>query len=74
MVNVTVHCPVSHADFVRVTDFEGTTTHIVCPEYDAGSHSCRLKTRAARGGPLGTLLERAQERTLATHGVRCDFI
>lgn len=67
------HCPVSHLDFVRITDLEGTTTRIVCPEYDEAAQACRLKARAARGGPLATLLARTEEGTLAAHGVRCDF-
>ena len=69
----TVHCPVSRLDVVRVTDFEGMTTRIVCPEYDEGANACRLKTGAAQGGPLARLLVRTEEGTLSAHGVRCDF-
>jgi hypothetical protein len=69
----TVHCPVSRTDVVRVTDLEGMTTRIVCPDYEDTAGTCRLKARVAQGGPLARLLERTQEGTLAAHGVRCDF-
>ena len=68
-----VHCPVSRADVVRLIDFEGRTTRVVCPEYDEPGGTCRLKARAGQGGPLARLLERTEEGTLATHGVRCDL-
>lgn len=68
-----LHCPVSHADVVRVTDFEGTTVRVVCSEYDETSKACRLKTRTATAGPLTRLLERTEEGTLASHGTRCDL-
>ena len=67
------YCAVSRMDVVRVTDLEGTTIRVVCPEYDEASGTCRLKASAAAGGPLGRFLERTQERTLAAHGVRCDL-
>ena len=69
----TIHCPVSGSDVVRVTDFEGNTTRVVCVEYDETLNACRLKDRASREAPLGRLLARAREGTLATHGTRCDF-
>ena len=68
-----VHCPVSHADVVRVTDLEGGNAHILCPEYDEGSGACRIKEQANAGGPLARLIERAYEGTLAEHGVRCEL-
>lgn len=68
-----MHCPVSHADVVRVTDFEGATIQIVCSSYDERTAGCQLKSRAASAGPLTRLLERTQEGTLASHGVRCNL-
>ena len=70
---VTIHCPTSRSDVVRITDFEGATTRVVCAEYDEASETCRLKTRALGDAPLARLLERADEGMLAAHGVRCDF-
>jgi hypothetical protein len=67
-----IHCPVSSADVVRVTDLEGMTLRIVCAEYDESTHACRLKSRGAGAGPLGRLLEAAQEHRLGAHGVRCS--
>ena len=69
----TVHCPVSRLDVVRIIDFEGVTSRIVCPEYDEADRTCRLKARAVQGGPLTRLLVRTEEGTLAAHGVRCNF-
>ncbi len=68
------HCPVSRADVFRVTDLEGATIRILCAEYDDTTGTCRLKLSATAGGPLARLLERAQEGTLAAHGVRCDLV
>lgn len=68
-----IYCPVSHADVVRVTDFEGATVRIVCSDYDETNQECRLKSRAAAAGPLTRLLERTHEGTLASHGTRCDL-
>lgn len=68
-----MHCPVSHADVVRVTDFEGATLRIVCTDYDETTGACRLKAHAAAAGPLSRLLERTEEGTLASHGIRCDL-
>lgn len=68
-----MHCPVSHADVVRVTDFEGATVRIVCGEYDEATEACRLKARAMTAGPLSRLLERTEEGTLGSHGIRCDL-
>ena len=70
----TARCPISHADVVRVSDLEGTTTRVVCAEYEEASNTCRLKARASADAPLARLLERAEEGTLATHGVRCEYV
>jgi hypothetical protein len=69
----TVHCPVSHADVVRVTDFEGTPTRVVCPEFDEPTEACRLKMRASAEPPLTRLLERVDEGTLDVHDARCQL-
>ena len=70
---VPMHCPVSHADVVRVTDLEGLTIRVLCGDYDDVTGECRIKGRATAGGPLGRLIERTQEHTLASHGFRCDL-
>jgi hypothetical protein len=68
-----VQCPVSRAEVVRVTDLEGSTVRVICCEYDEATRTCHLKARAGQAGPLGRLLERAAEGTLAAHGVRCEL-
>lgn len=74
MAIITIHCPVSHSEVVRVTDFEDSTIRVICAEYDDVTRACRLKARASAGGPLARLLDRAEERTLAEHGVRCHLV
>ena len=73
MAMMTVHCSVSHADVVCVTDFEGATLRVICGDYDAPSKVCKLKLRARDAGPLGRLLEGAGEGTLGSRGTRCRF-
>jgi hypothetical protein len=68
-----VRCPILQATITRVTDFEGATIRINCPEYEEHSHGCRLKKSATQGGPLSELLERASQDRLDTRSTRCDF-
>jgi hypothetical protein len=68
-----VRCPVLRADVTRITDFEGQLTTIICSEYDRPTRSCRLKKNALNGGPLSQLLERVEENTLGSRGIRCDL-
>jgi hypothetical protein len=68
-----IHCPVAHADVVRVTDLEGVTLRVICPEYEEPGGACRLKQHAGQAGPLGALLERAQEGSLSASSVRCSL-
>jgi hypothetical protein len=73
MALLTVRCPVSHVDVVRVTDFEGATQRVICGDYEETTGECRLKAAARGEGPLSRLLDRMAERSLASHGVRCDL-
>jgi hypothetical protein len=73
MAITTTHCPVSHREAIRVTDFEDNTLRVICAEYDDVTSACRVKVRASAGGPLARLLDCAEEHTLATHGVRCSL-
>ncbi|HEX2339515.1 MAG TPA: hypothetical protein VHI98_03465 [Vicinamibacterales bacterium] len=68
-----LRCPVLGGTVMRVTDLEGQTTAIICDEYDKPTGECRVKTRAATGGPLAQFLERAAEDTLATRSIRCEL-
>jgi hypothetical protein len=69
-----IHCPVLGAHVTQVTDLEGAITRIICTEYVASDGSCRLKTSAREGGPLGQLLERVSEETLDTRSPRCVLL
>ena len=74
MPAIRVLCPVLRAHVTRITDFEGAPTTIVCAEYEGLTKTCRLKRRTAREGPLSELLERVEESTLGSHGIRCELI
>jgi len=67
----TVRCDVLGANVSRVTDLEGTVMRVICPEYQESTGICRRRSEASKSGPLSRLLERVEEDTLASHGVRC---
>lgn len=73
MVIASVRCPVARATVTRVTDFEGATTRVICPEYEEPTGICRLKEIALAGGPLSRFLERVSEGTLNRRAMRCDI-
>ena len=65
-----VHCAVLGSHVTRVTDLEGQTTKIMCPELEP-SGVCRLKRESQQGGPLSRLLERVSEGTLQSKDLKC---
>jgi hypothetical protein len=73
MAITSVSCPVARTTVTRVTNFEGETTSVICPEYEEPSGICRLKMSAREGGPLSQLLERLSEDTLDRRSVRCHL-
>ena len=73
MAVMRVSCPVAHTLVTRVTDLEGNTTQLICPEYVEATGVCQLKTRSLDGGPLSQLLNRLDERTLDRRTTRCDL-
>ncbi|HET9831077.1 MAG TPA: hypothetical protein VFP91_05195 [Vicinamibacterales bacterium] len=68
-----IPCPVLGAHITLETDLEGTTTQVICPEYEESGGTCHLKKAARQGGPLSELLERAREDALDTRSTRCNF-
>jgi hypothetical protein len=70
----TVRCHISHAPVTVVTDFEGAVQRVICCEYTASSHACRLKDVAFSGGPLSQLVERLSDETLDSQSRRCDLL
>ena len=68
-----VWCHVLGANVTRVTDLEGVTTHLICPEFDEVDGVCHLRMRAHTGGPLSQLLERVREDDVAERSTRCDL-
>ena len=73
MAIASVRCPVAHAVVTRVTDFEGETLRVICPEFEEPTGICRLKKSAFEEGPLSQLLERVAEDTLDRRTTRCDL-
>ena len=67
----TIRCDVLGANVSRVTDLEGMVMRVICPEYQEATGNCRIRSEASKGGPLSRLLERVEEDTLSSHGVRC---
>lgn len=51
---VTVHCPISHADVVCVTNLEGATLRVVCGEYDATAMNPDKPQTAEHSGMPGS--------------------
>jgi hypothetical protein len=72
MAIISVSCPVAHAIVTRVTDLEGNTTRVICPEYQEPTGICRLKSDSFEGGPLSQLLDRLAHETLDKRTTRCD--
>jgi len=73
MTITSVHCNVLGGNVPCITDLEGTVTQVVCTHYDSATGLCRVKNKGITGGPLSQLLERVAERTLASHGTRCEL-
>lgn len=73
MAIASVHCPVFGSHVTRVTDLEGQTTKLICPELEP-SGLCQLKRQSQQGGPLSQLLERVSEGTLETRDLRCVLL
>lgn len=67
----TAHCHVLPGAVTRITDLEGHTTRIICPEYDEATGQCRLRLQELGGGPLGRLLVRAEQEALGADSARC---
>jgi len=66
-------CRVLGASVALLTDLEGNVERVICPHYEESSRACRLRAQAVSGGPLGQLLERVAEDTLASPGIRCEL-
>jgi hypothetical protein len=69
-----VRCHVLGANVTRVTDLEGASVRVICPEYEEANARCRLMKRVQTGGPLSQLVERLAEDTLDTRSTRCRLL
>jgi len=73
MAMTTIPCPVLGGTVTRITDFEGTVTRLICPEYQESTGLCRLLSEEDSGGPLSRLLGRLSEGGLERRSARCDL-
>ena len=73
MAIVSEYCAVLGSHISRVTDFEGATNKIICPDYVTAGGVCRRLKDAKQGGPLSLLLERVSENMLRTKDEHCIF-
>jgi hypothetical protein len=56
-----------------VTDLENEVVVVICPEVDAPTGICRLKTNELRDGLLGDLLRRGDENPMENPAPRCTL-
>ncbi len=73
MAIVSIHCPVIGLQITRVTDLEGATTRVICPQYEESTGICRLKRQGRGGGMLSQFLDRVAEDALRSKDLHCDF-
>ena len=73
MATHSILCPILEEHVTVLTDLEGSTTQVICPEYEEPGEICRLKKSAREGGPLSALIERVREDALDTRSIRCIF-
>lgn len=67
----TVWCPVRQDHVSRTVNFAGEVVHVICPDCDAQTGFCRRRTSDRNDGPLGQLLDRVSEATLADATTNC---
>jgi hypothetical protein len=70
----TMRCRVLGSRVTCITDLEGTVTKVICPAFETGPESCRLRREARCGGPLSQLMERVAEDTLSMRDARCALL
>jgi hypothetical protein len=70
----TMRCCVLGSRVTCITDLEGTVTKVICPAFETGPESCRLRREARCGGPLSQLMERVAEDTLSMLDARCALL
>ena len=73
MAIIQTWCRVRRTNVTCVTDLEDNVDRLICPYYDEATRYCGLRAAALTDGPLGQLLERVSEDTLASHGKHCDL-
>lgn len=74
MALMTKRCSVSQAPVTLITDFEGTVSRVICPDFCEPGRTCRLKQEALAGGRMSQLLMRLSEETLGERGVACHLL
>jgi hypothetical protein len=73
MALTSIWCCVLQRHITRVTNVEDEIVSVVCPEFQAPTGICRLKTSALQGGLLSDLLRRGDENSLENPAPRCTL-
>lgn len=69
----TERCPVGNNVVTLLTDFEGTITMVICPDYEYASGTCGRRRRSPDAGPLTDFIERVSAHTVADKASRCIY-
>jgi hypothetical protein len=67
----TVYCHILGGNVTVVTDINGNTTNVVCPEFARLTHGCYKKGKEL--GFVGSLLGKAADKLTGTRAAYCEF-
>ncbi len=70
----TERCLVGSNTVTLVTDFEGTITMVICPDYEYASGTCARRHRSPDAGPLTDFFARVQPQGKAAKAGRCVYL
>jgi hypothetical protein len=73
MALTSIWCCALQRSVTRVTNLEDEVVAVICPEVDAPTGICRLKTSELRGGVLADLLRRGDENPMDNPAPRCTI-
>ena len=70
----TERCAVGDNVVTLVTDFEGTVTSVICPDYDYANGVCARRRLGNDSGALTNFLERVSPHTAPDELNRCLYL
>lgn len=69
----TERCAVGENAVTLVTDFEGTITMVMCPDFEYASGACTYRRRRADSGPLTDYIARVSTLRQVGQRPRCIY-